>query len=71
MDNYNLEFLKNISDPIHHHKILLFLEFSQQSDYIEVPDPYYGGPQGFEIVFDICFAACEGLLVHLKQLGAL
>ena len=24
MDNYNLEFLKNISDPIHHHKILLF-----------------------------------------------
>lgn len=32
----------------------------------EVPDPYYGGPDGFEQVFDICLAACRGLLDHLR-----
>jgi len=30
-----------------------------------VPDPYYGGPDGFEDVFDICEAACRGLLDHI------
>jgi len=33
----------------------------------EVPDPYYGGPQGFEEVFEICTAACRGLLEHLQR----
>jgi protein-tyrosine phosphatase len=33
----------------------------------EVPDPYYGGPHGFEEVFDICERACRGLLAHLKR----
>jgi protein-tyrosine phosphatase len=33
----------------------------------EVPDPYYGGPGGFEEVFDICERACRGLLEHLSR----
>jgi protein-tyrosine phosphatase len=33
----------------------------------EVPDPYYGGPRGFDEVFDICEAACAGLLAHLRR----
>ena len=37
----------------------------------EVPDPYYGGPQGFDEVFDICEAACAGLLAHLRRTHAL
>jgi protein-tyrosine phosphatase len=32
-----------------------------------VPDPYYGGPDGFENVFDICEAACRGLLAHIRE----
>jgi len=32
----------------------------------EVPDPYYGGPRGFDDVFDICERACRGLLDHLR-----
>ncbi len=32
----------------------------------EVPDPYYGGPLGFDEVFDICERACRGLLEHLR-----
>ncbi len=31
----------------------------------EVPDPYYGGPDGFDNVFAICEVACRGLLDHL------
>jgi protein-tyrosine phosphatase len=33
----------------------------------EVPDPYYGGPSGFDEVFDLCEAACRGLIDHLRQ----
>ncbi len=33
----------------------------------EVPDPYYGGPDGFDHVFDVCEAACRGLLAHLRK----
>ena len=31
-----------------------------------VPDPYYGGPRGFDKVLDVCEAACRGLLEHLQ-----
>lgn len=34
----------------------------------EVPDPYYGGPDGFDRVFEICMAACGGLLAHIVGL---
>jgi protein-tyrosine phosphatase len=36
-----------------------------------VPDPYSGGHDGFEDVFDICDAACRGLLAHLRATHAL
>jgi len=32
----------------------------------DVPDPYYGGADGFDRVFDICEAACRGLLTRLR-----
>jgi protein-tyrosine phosphatase len=32
-----------------------------------VPDPYYGGASGFDDVFDICQAACEGFLEHVRR----
>jgi len=33
----------------------------------DVPDPYYGGDQGFARVFDICDAGCRGLLEHVRK----
>jgi protein-tyrosine phosphatase len=33
----------------------------------EVPDPYYGGAEGFDQVFDICLDACRGLLEQLRK----
>ncbi|MFT4978263.1 MAG: protein-tyrosine phosphatase [Myxococcota bacterium] len=32
-----------------------------------VPDPYYGGENGFDVVLDICTASCQGLLSHLQD----
>lgn len=36
-----------------------------------VPDPYYGGADGFERVLDLCHVACEGLIQHLRREHAL
>jgi protein-tyrosine phosphatase len=33
----------------------------------EVPDPYYGGARGFDVVFDVCEAGCRGLLAHVRR----
>ena len=36
---------------------------------LDVPDPYYGGPDGFERVLDLVEAACEGLVATLRAEG--
>jgi len=33
----------------------------------DVPDPYYGGADGFQHVYDICMAGCRGLLTELRR----
>lgn len=33
----------------------------------QVPDPYYGGPQGFETVLDLLDDACTGLLRKIEE----
>lgn len=49
-------------------KIHLLREFDPAAPRgAEVPDPYYGGAEGFDLVFDICLAACQGLLDHLRK----
>jgi protein-tyrosine phosphatase len=45
----------------------LFLEFAPETGISEVPDPYYGGPNGFEDVLDLIEAASRGLLEHLRR----
>jgi len=49
-------------------KVHLLREFDPKAGRdTDVPDPYYGGPEGFERVFDICLSACQGLLDHLRR----
>jgi len=62
MDVDNLEFLVERSEPEHHEKIQLFLDYSRTRTGSEVPDPYYGGPTGFERVLDLIEEAADGLL---------
>ncbi|MBT8492437.1 MAG: low molecular weight phosphotyrosine protein phosphatase, partial [Deltaproteobacteria bacterium] len=53
-------------------KVRLFRSFdSEAPEGAEVPDPYYGGPNGFVQVLEICEAACLGLLEHLRRDHAL
>jgi protein-tyrosine phosphatase len=44
-----------------------FLDFAAGSPETEVPDPFYGGPEGFEHVMDLVEAASEGLLEDIRE----
>ncbi|KAI3420525.1 Acid phosphatase, partial [Psidium guajava] len=45
-----------------HEKVKLMCSYCKKHEESEVPDPYYGGPQGFEKVLDLLDDACESLL---------
>jgi len=63
MDAENLRELRTFSpDGDLAGKARLLREFDPAAEGLEVPDPYYGGPDGFETVLDQVEAACRGLL---------
>ena len=53
-------------------KVYLMCDFCTKHKIKEVPDPYYGGAEGFNQVIDLLLDACDGLLKHVNQgrLGA-
>ena len=72
MDDSNIADLEYICPQGQQEKLHLFLSFADTVNDREVPDPYYGGEQGFEHVLDLVEKASEGLLntiqkQHLKQ----
>jgi len=66
MDSANLESLKNSCPKAQHHKLALFLDFAPQLSIREVPDPYYGGNDGFAQVITLIETASRGLITHLQ-----
>jgi len=63
MDNQNTQGLKSLADTQEQEaKIYRMTDFCINMKATEVPDPYYGGPEGFEHVIDLLEDACEGLL---------
>jgi protein-tyrosine phosphatase len=67
MDRENLAELQRRAPTELRERVRLFLEFADDPDVDEVPDPYYGGDQGFERVLDLTEAAARGLLDHLMN----
>lgn len=69
MDGSNLKNLHALArNDADRAKIHLMRDFdSTTTKGSHVPDPYAGGPDGFENVFDMVHAAAEGLLEHLKR----
>ncbi|MEX0323486.1 MAG: low molecular weight protein-tyrosine-phosphatase [Puniceicoccaceae bacterium] len=68
MDLDNLDSLKSLDNRIQGSaKISLMCDFAREHDVREVPDPYYGGSHGFELVLDILEDACEGLLEEIQK----
>ena len=67
MDNENLRSLRSIAPDGAQAELKLFLDFSSQNKFTEVPDPYYGGARGFDLVLDLIEDASQGLLNHLNN----
>lgn len=63
MDDRNIDALKEKAPDLESMgKIRKMTDFSRNSLYDHVPDPYYGGASGFELVLDLLEDACSGLL---------
>ncbi len=66
MDEENLANLLAVCPAEHRHKVRLFLSFSTQWQDHEVPDPYYGGAEGFDHVLDMIEDAGVSLLATIR-----
>lgn len=67
MDWANLTHLERLCPPQHRRKLRLFLSYSRRYNGLEVPDPYYGGRDGFEQVLDMVEDAADGLIDSLRR----
>jgi protein-tyrosine phosphatase len=67
MDRSNLRALEALRPTDFRGHLGLFLEFAPDLGVDEVPDPYYGGPEGFERVLDLTERACEGLVARVRS----
>ncbi|MFO7858205.1 MAG: low molecular weight protein-tyrosine-phosphatase [Ectothiorhodospiraceae bacterium] len=67
MDQDNLDILLAEAPAEHRAKVHLFMDFARDPAVREVPDPYYGGDQGFERVFELIENATTGLIGHLQK----
>jgi protein-tyrosine phosphatase len=68
MDSSNYRSLRTLSAGQYDDKLHMLMDFDKDSaPGRSVPDPYYGGEQGFEHVLDLCFSACQQLLDHIVE----
>jgi protein-tyrosine phosphatase len=67
MDRSNLRALESLRPPEYRGHLGLFLQFAPELGVEEVPDPYYGGPEGFEQVLDLIERASGGLVAHVRS----
>ncbi len=66
MDAANERDVRALCPPDQAHKLRRLTDFCTRHDAAEVPDPYYGGPAGFEAALDLIEDACAGLLAALR-----
>jgi protein-tyrosine phosphatase len=70
MDATNLAALRRLAPQEHQSKIRLFRDLDPEGRGQDVPDPYYGGPEGFEEVLDIVTRTSRALLNELRSTGS-
>ena len=66
MDHQNVKDLMKVAPSSLQYKIQLFLDYAENFDDQEVPDPYYGGAKGFPFVLDLVEDASDGLIKRLS-----
>ena len=64
MDEQNVKDLMKVAPAITD-KVQLFLDYAENFEDREVPDPYYGGAKGFQYVLDLVEDASDGLIKRL------
>jgi protein-tyrosine phosphatase len=68
MDSQNMRDLKAVARNENDlKKISLMTDYCSSKKYDSVPDPYFGGAAGFELVLDILEDACDGLIRKLQE----
>jgi protein-tyrosine phosphatase len=67
MDRSNWAELQQLAPASARERVRLFLEFAPDVEVSDVPDPYYGGVNGFEEVLDLIETASLGLIRHLRE----
>jgi protein-tyrosine phosphatase len=67
MDWENLALLQQQCPKAYKHKLHLLMRFAGEHDAATVPDPYYGGPEGFNTVLDYVEDACQGLIEVVRR----
>lgn len=67
MDDENYDNLFELSAPEDREKIKRFCEYCTEYPDTEVPDPYYGGSQGFEHVLDLLEDGCSQILKTVQE----
>ncbi|MBB3046307.1 protein-tyrosine phosphatase [Litorivivens lipolytica] len=70
MDEANLSDIQALAPASHGARVELFLDYASHFTEREVPDPYYGGDEGFTHVLDLVEDAANGLLKTLQERGA-
>lgn len=67
MDKQNVRDLRSMArNETDRKKISLMTDYCSHPEYDSVPDPYYGGAAGFELVLDILEDACDGLIRKIQ-----
>lgn len=67
MDEANLEYLRAMCPPEYQSRLGLFMDYAPQAGERSVPDPYYGGQNGFNHVLDLVEQAGAGLIAQLRK----
>ena len=68
LDRHNLADLRRLAPPDRRDDVVLLRSFDPSAGAdLDVPDPYYGGPDGFDDALDMVERACAGLLEHLRS----
>jgi protein-tyrosine phosphatase len=67
MDQKNYNYLRSLCPRGMENRVFMMLQFAPFDDLSEVPDPYLGGEDGFEIICQVLEVAARGLLDHIRR----